>query len=106
MDQQRVKARTVHLGLTTYPTIVCLVGSTRFRAEFEAALREETLAGRVVLSVWCFVHHDATEISLEQKVALDELHLRKIDLADEVLVINVGGYVGASTVRELNYARQ
>ena len=42
----------------------------------------------------------------EQKVKLDELHLRKIDLADEVLILNVGGYIGESTGRELAYARQ
>lgn len=36
---------------------------------------------------------------------LDMLHLRKIDLADRVLVINPGGYIGESTSREIAYAR-
>lgn len=95
-----------------FPTLVCLCGSTRFYAQFQAANYRETMAGRIVLSVGFYPH--ATEqahgetigITPEQKQALDELHLRKIDLADEVLVINVGGYIGESTAREISYAAQ
>lgn len=63
----------------------------------------ETDAGNIVLSVGRFqpVHG----WNAEQKARLDELHLRKIDLADEVLVLNVDGYIGPSTARELEYAR-
>lgn len=95
------------------PKIVCLCGSTRFRREFMLANHTETLAGRIVLSVGCFVHASEAEqppgldlppLTEDDKVRLDELHLRKIDLADEVLVLNVGGYVGTSTRREVNYA--
>lgn len=87
------------------PKIVCLCGSTRFKKEYERAVWEEGLAGKIVLSVCAYVHADKIYITEEQKRKLDELHFRKIDLADEILVINVGGYVGWSTAREIKYAR-
>ncbi len=90
------------------PVIVCLCGSTRFKQAFVEANFRETMAGRVVLSVGWFSHADGhiyTPTPTE-KAALDELHLRKIDMADEVLVLNVGGYVGESTAREIAHARR
>lgn len=87
------------------PTIVCLCGSCRFKAEFIAAYERETDAGKIVLSVGRFVPVDAEKLMPEAKARLDELHLRKIDLADEVLILNVAGYIGQSTRRELEYAR-
>lgn len=89
-----------------YPKIVCLCGSTRFGEAFKKAMLAETLAGKIVLSVGC---HDASDEQLgvteDQKKMFDELHLRKIDLSDEVLILNVGGYIGQSTRAELEYAR-
>lgn len=91
------------------PIVVCLVGSTRFGDEFEKQNWRLTLEGKIVLSIGVLKHapveHHLGEV-LGQEVAdfLDELHLRKIDLADEVLVLNVGGYIGESTTREINYA--
>jgi hypothetical protein len=77
-----------------------------------AANRDLTLAGSIVLAPGVFAHHGSREgretgqeITDEQKVALDALHLRKIDLADRVLVVNPGGYIGESTSREIAYAR-
>lgn len=89
------------------PVVVCLCGSTRFKDAFDEANYQETMAGRIVLSVGFFVHSKHGEsigCTPEQKVALDELHKRKIDLADEILVLNVGGYVGESTRSEIVYA--
>jgi hypothetical protein len=92
-------------------TIVCLCGSTRFYDEFQQANYDLTMQGEIVLSVGFYPHakarhghgegvgHDSTE-----KTALDELHKRKIDLADYVFVLNVGGYVGESTRSEIAYA--
>ncbi|ALW90320.1 hypothetical protein AUC44_05785 [Deinococcus actinosclerus] len=95
------------------PRVVCLCGSVRFLAEFDAASLSETLAGRIVLGVGSHRQRDEDALahlsSAEREAALErlgELHLRKIDLADEVLVINPGGYVGESTRREIAYARQ
>jgi hypothetical protein len=70
-------------------------------AEMRAANRDLTLAGVIVLAP-CEADVAPTP---EQKALLDELHLRKIDLADRVLVVNPGGYVGESTAREIAYAR-
>ena len=78
------------------PEIVCLCGSTRFKKAFLARQREETLAGRIVVSVGMFAHSDGFEHSEQEKVMLDELHFRKIDLADRVVILNVGGYIGFS----------
>lgn len=94
-----------------HPRIVCLCGSTRFAEAFHEANLRETLAGQIVLSIGCDTKNDtdlllAGEITPEQKGMLDRLHLSKIDLADEILVLNVGGYVGRSTAREISYAAQ
>jgi len=94
------------------PTIVCLCGSTRFSESFQEVNLQETLKGNIVLSIGCNMRSD-TEIfgymtQAEQdsvKAKLDELHLRKIDLADEILVLNVGGYIGESTRNEIEYAK-
>ncbi|KKL70850.1 hypothetical protein LCGC14_2100780 [marine sediment metagenome] len=67
----------------------------------------ETLAGKIVLSVGVCKHaehHGAEALGPEVVEALDELHLRKIDMADEVFILKVNGYIGKSTRRELNYA--
>lgn len=85
------------------PTIVTLCGSTRFRDEFTRINREFTLRGLMVLAPGVFAH-DGDAITDTDKERLDDLHLRKIDLADNVYVINSGGYVGESTRREIEYA--
>ncbi|MYR98065.1 MULTISPECIES: hypothetical protein [unclassified Streptomyces] len=91
------------------PEIVCICGSTRFAAEMLAANRDLTFAGVIVVAPGVFAHPGDREtgerITGEQKAALAALHLRKIDLADRVLVVNPGGYIGESTSREMAYAR-
>lgn len=96
----------------TRPTIVCLCGSTRFSDAYQRANFNETLAGKIVLTIGCDMRGDAelfadySEAAREMvKQRLDELHKRKIDLADEILVLNVGGYIGSSTRGEIDYAR-
>lgn len=86
------------------PIVVCLCGSTRFKAEFEVANREATMIGAVVVAPGIFGHADGITLSPEQKTQLDALHLRKIDMADVVWVIAPGGYIGESTRREIEYA--
>ncbi len=86
------------------PRIVCLCGSSRFRTTYERINRAETLAGRIVLSIGMFGHEEGLDMAGPIKRMLDELHLRKIDLADEVLILNVDGYVGESTRREIAHA--
>lgn len=67
----------------------------------------QTLHGKIVLSVGVCKHaedHGGEALGPEVAEMLDELHKRKIDLADEVLILNVGGYIGKSTKSELDYA--
>jgi len=83
------------------PEIVCICGSLRFVEEMRRANRDLSLTGVIVVAPG-----EATGvISDEQKAVLSVLHLRKIDLADRVLVVNPGGYIGESTSREIAYAR-
>jgi hypothetical protein len=92
------------------PKIMCLCGSTRFKDAFDEANYQETMAGTIILTVGFFMHATGNKhgedigATPEQKIALDELHKRKIDLADEVYILNVGGYVGESTRSEWEYA--
>jgi hypothetical protein len=115
--QQALKAlagakAAMGLAGTPLPPIVCLCGSTRFYDAFQRANYDLTMTGRIVLSVGFYPHakaehghgegvgHDSAE-----KAALDELHKRKIDLADEVLVVSdETGYFGESTRSEIEYA--
>lgn len=93
------------------PIVVTLCGSTRFKDEFVSAGLRETLAGKIVLTIGCnmrtdteiFGHLSPEEFD-ETKRKLDELHKRKIDLSDEILILNVGGYIGDSTRSEWQYA--
>ena len=93
------------------PRIVVLCGSTRFYDEFQQANYVLTMRGEIVLSVGFYPHTKAEHghgegvgHDSDEKVALDELHKRKIDLADYVYVLNVGGYIGDSTRSEIEYA--
>jgi len=85
-----------------YP-VITLCGSTKFKEEFERVNRELTLAGNIVISVGCF-GHSGDVFSDEQKIMLDDIHKRKIDMADAIYVINKDGYIGASTRSEIKYA--
>lgn len=87
------------------PQIMCLCGSTRFAQEFRAVNRDLTLAGKIVIAPAEF-EDDGNQITDDQKAALGALHLAKIDLADRVMVVNPGGYIGESTRREISYAHQ
>lgn len=95
------------------PTIVTLCGSTRFGQAFQDANLRFTLAGMIVLSIGCDMRSDAKifgEVAADElakiKACLDALHKRKIDLCDEVFVLNVDGYIGESTRSEIKYAQK
>ena len=75
----------------------------RFREEFERLDAELTLAGHMVLTPTALA--PSTELNEEERARLGRIHLQKIAMADEILVVNVGGYVGESTRREIGHAR-
>ena len=87
--------------------VVTLCGSTRFKEQFMEVQKQLTLEGCIVISVGMFGHAGDEEVwKPGVKEMLDDMHLRKIDMADEIFVINVGGYIGESTRREIAYAKQ
>ena len=92
--------------------VITLCGSTRFKDAFMEAQKELTLEGNIVISVGLFGHSGDSEVwegmsedtLTATKRMLDDMHKRKIDMADEIFVINVGGYIGSSTRSEIEYA--
>ena len=85
--------------------VVTLCGSTKFKKEFEEVNARLTIEGNVVISVGVFGHANNIQLTEEQKEELDKVHLQKIDMADEIFVVNVGGYIGSSTKNEIKYAK-
>lgn len=94
------------IQMELFPKIVCLCGSTRFKDAYIEVNKNETLKGNIVLSVGLYGYEENLDMSGPTKKMLDQLHLRKIDLADEVFILNVNGYIGESTKREILYASQ
>ena len=85
--------------------VITLCGSTRFKDAFMETQKRLTLEGNIVISVGLFGHSGDDEVWTEvAKEMLDDMHKRKIDMADEIFVINVGGYIGSSTRSEIEYA--
>ena len=93
--------------------VITLCGSTRVNDEFMKAQKDLTLAGNIVINVGLFGHSGDNEVwenmdegtLTKTKEMLDDMHKRKIDMADEIFVINVGGYIGSSTKSEIEYAK-
>lgn len=93
--------------------VIPLCGSTRFKDEFMEAQKRLTLEGNIIISVGLFGHAGDAEVwenmdegtLTKTKEMLDDMHKRKIDMADEIYVINVGGYIGSSTKSEIEYAK-
>ena len=84
--------------------IITLCGSTKFKDDFIREQERLTLAGNVVLSVGVFGHADNVSLSDSMKIMLDDIHKQKINMADEIFVINRNDYIGLSTRNEINYA--
>ncbi|MBA2682604.1 MAG: hypothetical protein H0U76_29950 [Ktedonobacteraceae bacterium] len=92
-------------------TIVVHIGPTKFGSTFDWANCEDTLRDKIVLTIGCVTQPDSdlfahmtTAEAQRTKTRLDQLHLRKIDLAHETLVINLTDYIGSSTLHELCYS--
>ena len=95
-----------------YP-VITLCGSTRFKDQFMEVQKRLTLKGNIVISVGLFGHSGDEEVwdgmdegtLSKTKEMLDDMHKRKIDMADSIFVINVGGYIRESTRSEIEYAK-
>ena len=85
--------------------IICLCGSLRFKKTFGAIELMYVLRGYIVLTPCCmYVDAQRTDTYMEHKEQFDKMHKAKIDIADEVYIINENGYIGESTMSELEYA--
>ena len=85
--------------------VITLCGSTKFKDDFLKEQKRLSLEGNIVISVGLFGHSGDNEVWSEgTKEMLDDMHKRKIDMADEIFVINKGGYIGLSTRSEIEYA--
>lgn len=85
--------------------VITLCGSTKFKDDFIREQKRLSLEGNIVISVGLFGHSGDDEVFTEGvKEMLDDMHKRKIDMADEIFVINKNGYVGSSTKSEIEYA--
>ena len=85
--------------------VITLCGSTRFKDQFMEAQKRLTLEGNIVISVGLFGHSGDEEVwKPGTKEMLDDMHRAKIDMADEIFVINVGRYIGESTRSDIEYA--
>ena len=86
--------------------VITLCGSTKLKEQFLEVQKRLTLEGNIVISVGLFGHSGDAEVwTPGKKEMLDDMHKRKIDMADAIFVINVGGYIGESTKSEIEYAR-
>lgn len=84
--------------------VITVCGSTRFKDEIMKVARDLTLAGHIVLAPFVFHHAEEVDLTVEQKIALDNLHKEKINMSDAIFVVNVDGYVGESTFGEIDWA--
>lgn len=92
--------------------VITLCGSTKFKDEFLKSQKDLSLKGNIVISVGLFGHSGDSEVwgnmdegtLTKTKEMLDDMHKRKIDMSDEIFVINVNGYIGDSTKSEIEYA--
>lgn len=84
--------------------VITLCGSTRFKRAWQEWNARMTLKGYLVFAVAMWTHSQRIEPTPEQKAVLDAVHLAKIEHSDEVFVLDVGGYIGESTRREIAHA--
>lgn len=86
--------------------VITLCGSIKFKDEFMKVKEKLTLEGNIVLTPNFFSNLKKEDIDLEMKKTLDEMHRQKIDMSDEIFVINPEGYIGESTKSEIKYAQE
>ncbi|MFD0710516.1 hypothetical protein [Paenibacillus sp. GCM10027626] len=86
--------------------VITLCGSTKFKKQFEQANAYLTLQGNVVIGLAFFEQSEGFQITHEQAELLGNIHFKKIDLSDEIFIIDVDGYIGNSTRKEIEYAKK
>ena len=87
--------------------VITLCGSTKFKDEFMKLQKDLTLKGNIVLNLGIFFKSE-TNSKIDEKTMqmLSNMHMQKIDMCDEIFVVNVNGYIGQSTKKEIEYAKK
>ncbi len=85
--------------------IITLCGSSKFEQEFAKVQFDLTLQGNIVLSLPLFSQFNNQQLTQEQLSLLSDMHKQKIDMADEIFVVNPNGYIGTDTAKEIEYAK-
>lgn len=93
------------MNLDNRYNIITLCGSIKFKDEFIKVQEKLTLEGNIVFTPNFFNNIKKENMDLETKKMLDKMHRQKIDMSDEIYVINPGGYIGESTKSEIEYAK-
>jgi hypothetical protein len=99
-----IEVRNILFG-GKYMRVITLCGSTKFKKQFREAEANLTLQGNIILSLGFFEQSEGIQITKDQEKLFEELHYRKIDMSDEIFVIDVDGYIGFSTGKEIEYAK-
>lgn len=85
--------------------VVTICGSMRFEKQMiEIASSLELNKGYCVLQ--CVYFDKNKKLKKEEMLKIDEAHMKKIELSDAIFVVNIGGYIGESTRKEIDYAKK
>lgn len=84
--------------------IICLCGSNRFEEAFKKANKEESAKGHIVVTIANLNSSGYLNVQITDKKEADQLQLDKVELADEILVLNVGGHIGSFTKKSIQHA--
>jgi [ribosomal protein S18]-alanine N-acetyltransferase len=98
--------KTMSAGVMDGMKVITLCGSTRFKKQFEEVNADLTRQGNVVISLAFFEKSEGMDITEEEAAIFEKVHFHKIDLANEIFVIDVDRYIGSSTRTEIQYAEQ
>ena len=104
LENENIKEKIKMSTVKDKYNVITLCGSIKFKNEFMKVQEELTLDGNIVF-IPNFFNNLKGEINKETKKMLYEMHRQKIDMSNEVYVINCGGYIGESTKSEIEYAK-
>lgn len=104
--------KNINKPITKFP-VITLCGSTKFKDKFEEVRKDLTSKGNIVINLGTYEHSGDSEVwegepenaYTKTKLMIDEMQLQKINMADKVMIINVGGYIGESTAKQIEYAK-
>ena len=83
--------------------VVTICGSMKFKKEMMSIAEELELKNGYVV-IQCIYEENRNYDDLT-KEKLRKIHFKKIDISDAIFVVNVNGYIGDATKREIEYAK-